>query len=147
MKIFKYSLIVLAFAVIASVTLVRADINLSGNQYGISGQTKLYYNLFSAPTEGVVKKDLSTQSFYNYNTYTSYTNPCEDCEIKATLQKKVDKDWNNVKSTTVKMKKTGYFSANTAEAAGTYRIKMKRNDITAAWTYITWDWNVEAKKK
>lgn len=146
MKIFKYSLMVLAIAVVANVTLARADINLNGNQYGISGQTKLYYNLWSDPTEGVVKKDLSTQSFYNYDTFTSYTDPCKDCEIKATLQKKVNNSWGDVKSTTAKMGKTGNFSTNTAEAPGTYRIKMKRNDITAAWTYVTWDWNVEAKK-
>lgn len=146
MKAFKYSFMVLAFAVVTSVTLAHADINLNPNQYGISGQTKLYYNAWSDPTDGVVKKDLSTQSFYNYNTFTSYTNPCKDCEIKATLQEKVNKSWGNVVSTTAKMGKTGYFSGNTAETEGTYRIKMKRNDLTAAWSYVTWDWYVEAKK-
>ena len=146
MKIFKYSFMMLALAVITNVTLAHADINLNPPQRGISGQTKLYYNLWSDPTEGVIKKDLSTQSFYNFNTYTSYTDPCKKCEIKATLQEKVNGSWGDVSSTTAKMENTGYFSGNTSESPGTYRIKMKRNDITAAWTYVTWDWYLEAKK-
>lgn len=146
MKAFKYSFLILTFAIVLSVTLAHADINLNPNQYGISGQNTLHYSTWSDPTDGVIKKDISTQSFYNYYTFTTYTDPCTDCNIKVTLQKKSSSgSWSDVKSTTAKMKKTGYFSTNTAEAPGTYRIKMKRDDITAAWTYVTWDWNVESK--
>lgn len=143
MKIFKYSLMVLALAVIANVTLAYADIDL-GSKRGISGQNTLKYNLWSEPTEGVVKPDISTQSFYNFNTFTTYTNPCPNCVIRAELQKRVNDNWSDVKSTTAKKGQTGYFSGNTAEAPGTYRIKLKRDDITAAWTYVTWDWYVKA---
>lgn len=146
MKALKYSFMVLAFAVVANVTLASADINLNPNQYGVSGQNTLKQNSWSDPTDGVVKKDLSTQRFYNYYTFTTYTDPCPKCVIKATLQKKVNGSWSDVTSTTAKMGQIGSLSGNTAEVPGTYRIKMKRNDITAAWTYVTWDWYLEAKK-
>lgn len=145
MKVFKYSIMVLVLTIATNVVLAHADINLSPNQYGISGQTKLYYNLWSDPTEGAVKTDESTQSFYVFNAFTSYTNPCPDCQIKAYLQRRVNNKWGDVIPTITTKGNTGYFSGNTAEAAGTYRIKLKRHDITAAWTYVTWDWYVKAK--
>lgn len=87
MKALKYSFMVLAFAVVANVTLASADITLTGNQKSIMDQTKLYYNIKSGATDAVIKDDLSTQYFYNRSTFTTYTNPCDDCEIKAYIEK------------------------------------------------------------
>lgn len=144
MKVFKYSLMVLALAVVTNVTLARADITLTGNQKSIMDQTKLYYNAKSGATDAVVKDDLATQYFKNLSTFTTYTNPCNDCKIKAFMEERVNGTWSNVRSTKDTMvgeKKA--FTGNTSESEGTFRIKMKRSDITAAWTYVTWEWIVK----
>lgn len=148
MKIFKYSFMVLALAVVANVGLASADITLQEHQRGVTSQTKLYYNLWSSATEGVKKDDLSTQKFYNYHTYTSYTDPCDKCEIKVDLQKETNGKFNHIKyADNITMGNEGSFDTNTAETKGTYRIRMKRSDTTAAWTYLTWEWQVREINK
>ena len=144
MKVFKYSLMVLVFAVVANVTLAHALIMLVAPNTGISGQTTLKRNEESYPTDTVIKSQMGTQYFKNNNTFTTYTDPCPKCKITADLWKNSSGIWNHIKyASDVTMGNSKAFSNNTSEDTGSYYIKLKRSDITAAWTYVTWDWIVQ----
>lgn len=146
MKIFKYSFIFLAFAVIVNVGLASAEITLEPYQYGLMGITTVSMNI-SKTTESVKKTIISTQSFEPDYVYTSYNDPCKDCKIIATLQKKVDGKWSDVTSTEVKMGVRGYFKGSLSESTGSYQISLKRKDFTLASTTFTWGWTVQPRSE
>lgn len=142
MKILKYSFAILVVSMIANVAMASAATTLEPHRSGIWGTFDIAAGK-TVTTVDVAKERISTQYFYNDYTNTPLTSPCKNCQIKATLQRKINSSWNIVASTTVKMDNKGYFSGNTSEAPGTYRLQIRRNDVTLLTTTVIWDWYIQ----
>ncbi len=143
MKVFKYSFMVLTFAIVANVTMTYADRYLENWQIGVTGTAEIHVGQ-SVKAEAFVKERFGTQSFYNQKTFTTSTDPCPKCDILATLQKRVNGTWSDVKSSNnTRMGQRNYFNGNTAEAPGVFRLSIKRNNLTAAITYVLYEWEIQ----
>lgn len=145
MKALKYSFMVLAFAIVANVTLASADRSLGSNQTGTSGTVEIHVGQ-TAKIEPFIKTKDSTQYFINEYTHTTSTDPCPKCDIVATLQHRVNGKWDNIASSgNTRMGQKKDFSGNTAELKGIYALSIRRNNLTAAITYVQYEWYIQPK--
>ncbi len=143
MKILKYSFAILVVSMIANVAMASAAATLRPDQWGVSGQSTVPKDK-AVNTIAVKKERLGTQNFYNDYAETGLTSPCKNCKFIATLQRDVDGKWKNTQeSSELKMDQRYYYTGNTTEATGTYRISIKRSDWTLLETTLIWDWYVQ----
>lgn len=142
MRIIKVSLLLMIFSIASNFIITNAAIV---NGSGIIGGVDTI-KVGKTVTSSAFKKELYVaQSIKNTNTYTTITNPCNDCKIKSELlYKKSDGKFGSLGSTYTYMNQKGIFANTTiASAPGTFKIKNSRNGITAVTTYFAYDWCID----
>lgn len=133
-KILKISTILLALTISLGYCIVKA---YDSPQTVMVIKNGLIKNQWDPPSVTYTKTNMIIQSYQNDDTYTSLTNPCNDCKIETVLY------GINSQSVVTTRGTTASFNNSLMNEPGDYYIKVRRKDFTALNTYhyATWHLN------
>lgn len=134
-KSIKLMLIILVLTLSLSFCIVKA---YDSPQVVMVLKNGLIKNQWSDPSVMYTKTNLTTQSYQNDNTFTSLTNPYDDCKIQTRLVGEY-----NEQTVTTTRGNTKEYTGSMMNELGDYYIVIRRSDTTllSTYHYATWHLN------
>ena len=131
MKKLKY--LVLSFIVVLGIIITPTVVN--------AASTEMIYEVSPiswTKTRTIIKKSWAGQKVKVLNAYTAMTDPCPKCDFEFMLYNEAMGKTEG--SLTLKMNQTGAFPGDTDMPPGRYYMKVKRADVTALPTMVSFKW-------
>lgn len=142
MKILRYSCCCLMVAVLLSVSIAYAGGRATGIISHIA-EIKSGKTVESSPA--IRSNNEKAQWFKNEETYTTITNPCNDCTIKTTLYKQYEDGgtvkYRQVGSVTTQRGNQKSFSRGIE--SGVYKVSLQRVGATPWTTTVSYRWGID----